>query len=191
MRAAPAPPHAHSYLTGTGWTFEAIGIFDLAPDRAAAMAERVRIDGGPEVRACATAEEVVSSCDLIVFATVATAPHITDPRLFAHNPVVLHLSLRDLAPEVVLSASNVVDDVDHCLKAGTSLHLAEQQTGNRDFLDGTIDDVLNDRLSLRADRPLVFSPFGLGVLDLAVGKHVYDQLADAGRLTTVANFFCP
>src|SRR5690606_9372794 len=102
---------------------------------------------------------------------------------------VLHVSLRDLSPEVVLSSVNVVDDVDHCLKADTSPHLAEQRTGNRDFVDGTINDVLAGELKVPADRPVVFSPFGLGVLDLAVGKFVYDQVMAHGEPTVVPDFF--
>jgi ornithine cyclodeaminase len=38
-------------------------------------------------------------------------------------------------------------------------------------------------------RPVVFSPFGLGVLDLAVGKFVYDRLRHAGALHVVEDFF--
>ena len=94
---------------------------------------------------------------------------------------MLHVSLRDLAPEILLASTNIVDDVEHCLKANTSPHLAEQLTGNRDFLDGTLDDVMAGRVTVPADRPVVFSPFGLGVLDLAVGKYVYDEVA--GRAT--------
>ena len=97
---------------------------------------------------------------------------------------MLHVSLRDLAPEILLAATNVVDDVEHCLKADTSPHLAEQLTGNRDFLDGTLDDVMAGRVTVPADRPVVFSPFGLGVLDLAVGKFVYDQVAALRRTCT-------
>jgi N-[(2S)-2-amino-2-carboxyethyl]-L-glutamate dehydrogenase len=45
------------------------------------------------------------------------------------------------------------------------------------------------RAALLVDRPLVFSPFGLGVLDLAVGKYVYDEVVRAGKLHVVENFF--
>ena len=36
---------------------------------------------------------------------------------------------------------------------------------------------------------MVFSPFGLGVLDLAVGKYVYDEVAGSGRLRVIDDFF--
>ena len=96
---------------------------------------------------------------------------------------------RDLAPEVVLASVNIVDDVEHCLTANTSLHLAEQRTGGRAFLHGTLDDVMAGRVTPPADRPVVFSPFGLGVLDLAVGKYVYDEAMRSGGLRIVDDFF--
>ena len=108
---------------------------------------------------------------------------------FDHHPLVLHVSLRDLSPEILLASTNVVDDVEHCLKADTSPHLVEQLTGSRDFLAGTLADVMEGRVSIPADRTVVFSPFGLGVLDIAVGKFVYDQVAQAAELTVVPEFF--
>jgi len=36
---------------------------------------------------------------------------------------------------------------------------------------------------------VVFSPFGLGVLDLAVGKYVYDEVARHGELQVIDGFF--
>jgi ornithine cyclodeaminase/alanine dehydrogenase-like protein (mu-crystallin family) len=103
--------------------------------------------------------------------------------------LVLHVSLRDLTPQILLASSNIVDDVEHCLKANTSPHLVEQLTGNRDFLLGTLNDVMAGRVAVPADRPVVFSPFGLGVLDLAVGKCVYDQVASCGDLDVIDDFF--
>ena len=44
-------------------------------------------------------------------------------------------------------------------------------------------------IALPADRPVVFSPFGLGVLYLAVGKHVYDVVTRSGDLHVIDGFF--
>ena len=145
--------------------------------------------GGGEITMCDSAQELIRTSDLVIIATVAAAPHVTDPSWFDHHPLVLHVSLRDLAPEILLTATNIVDDVEHCQKASTSTHLAEQLTGNRDFLDGTLSDVIEGRVRVPADRTVVFSPFGLGVLDLAVGKFVYDEVVRAGALTVIDDFF--
>lgn len=182
--------YIHSYLAGTGWHFGELGVFDLSPQSAAGFAgylETAEPDGKTTVHS--SAAELIGASDLVVFATVAGSPHIDDPRLFGHNPLVLHVSLRDLAPEVILAGFNVVDDVDHCLTANTSPHLTEQRAGNRDFVHGTLYDVLTDRLEVPADQPVIFSPFGLGVLDIALGKHVYDVVRAGGTLNVVDGFF--
>jgi 2,3-diaminopropionate biosynthesis protein SbnB len=180
--------YTHAFLDATGWSFDELGVHDLAADSAAGFAGYLERRGG-RVVVHDGAEALIRSSDLLVIATVASEPHVRELSWFEHNPVVLHLSLRDLAPEILLASTNVVDDVEHCLKANTSPHLAEQLTGNRDFVHGTLADVMAGRLRPPADRPLVFSPFGLGVLDLAVGKHVYDEVARAGELQAVDGFF--
>ncbi|WIX90627.1 2,3-diaminopropionate biosynthesis protein SbnB [Amycolatopsis sp. DG1A-15b] len=181
--------YIHTYLAAGGWNFDDVGVFDLSTAHAEGFRGYLNAAGQPSVTVHDSAEDLIRGSDLVVFATVAGEPHVHDPAWFEHNPLVLHVSLRDLSPEVILSATNVVDDVEHCLKANTSVHLAEQRTGDRDFLSGTLHDVMAGKASLPKDRPLVFSPFGLGVLDLAVGKHVYDQLRASGDLRTVPEFF--
>ncbi|MFI9648280.1 2,3-diaminopropionate biosynthesis protein SbnB [Streptomyces sp. NPDC052040] len=182
--------YIHSFLAGTGWEFDTIGVHDLSADSAAGFSGYLRESPHPgRVTVHESAEDLIRSSDLVVFATVAAAPHVTDPAWFGHHPLVLHVSLRDLAPQVLLTAANYVDDVEHCLKADTSPHLVEQATGNRDFLDGTLDDVMTGRVAPPADRTVIFSPFGLGVLDLAVGKYVYDEAARAGHLHLIDDFF--
>ncbi|GHF80840.1 2,3-diaminopropionate biosynthesis protein SbnB [Kitasatospora xanthocidica] len=180
----------HTYLVGSGWEFDRVAVHDLDPRHAAGFRGYLESAGhAGRVTVHERAEDLIRDCDLVVFATVAATPHVSDPAWFAHNPLVLHVSLRDLAPEVILAATNVVDDVEHCLKANTSVHLAEQLVGHREFVAGTLHDVLTGELRPAGDRPLVFSPFGLGVLDLVVGKFVYDHVSAAGDLTVVDGFF--
>ncbi|MYW43473.1 2,3-diaminopropionate biosynthesis protein SbnB [Streptomyces sp. SID161] len=127
------------------------------------------------------------AADTVVFATTALKPYVTRP--FRPGQLVLHISLRDLAPEVVLEAQNILDDVDHCLKADTSPHLAEQATGSRDFVTGTLAGVLNGEVTPDSGRPVIFSPFGLGVLDLAVGAFVLERARRDGTAIEIPDFF--
>lgn len=172
------------HFAGTGWSFEQVGVFDLNPAYAAKLAGSI---GGAVT--FADPETAVRSSDLVVFATTAGTPHVHDQSWFAHAPTVLHVSLRDLAPEIILDSVNVLDDVDHCLRAETSPHLAEQRSGSRDFVDGVLADVLAGDLVPAGDRTTIFSPFGLGVLDLAVGQFVYESARRAGTLQEHPGFF--
>ncbi len=182
--------YIHTFLAATGWSFDEIGVHDLSADSVAGFRSYLERSGATgRITVHDSPEQLIRAGDLVIFATVAGQPHVSNPSWFAHHPLVLHVSLRDLAPEVLLVSTNIVDDIEHCLKANTSPHLVEQLTGNRDFLHGTLDDVMAGRVTVPVNRPVVFSPFGLGVLDLAVGKYVYDEVARAGELHVVDDFF--
>lgn len=127
-------------------------------------------------------------CDVVIFATTASEPYLPETLRFRPEQTVLNISLRDIKPQTLLAAQNIVDDVDHCLRAQTSPHLAEQLSGGREFVTGTLADVLLGKCELRPDKPVVFSPFGLGVLDIAIGAIVLNRAKDDARTVAVADF---
>ncbi|MFK0258198.1 2,3-diaminopropionate biosynthesis protein SbnB [Streptomyces sp. NPDC090445] len=176
----------HTYLKAAGFEFEEIGLFDHSAEHARGFAGHLERAGAGRTNVHEDMEGLVRTSDLLLFATTAGTPHVEDPGWFAHHPLVLHVSLRDLSPGVVLDSCNVVDDVEHCLKASTSVHLAEQVANNRDHVHATLHEVLTGAFTPPKDRTVVFSPFGLGVLDLVVSRHVYDRTADG---VVVDDFF--
>jgi 2,3-diaminopropionate biosynthesis protein SbnB len=166
-------------------------IFDLHGERATAFAKKVAaLSEHFKVEVASSLPDACAGADLVSFATTTGQPHVHDPGVFAPGAVVLHVSLRDLAPELILSCENVVDDADHVCRANTSLHLTEKLTGNRDFIRCALGDILLKRVPARLDRnkPVIFSPFGLGVLDLALAKFVCDQTASRGMGTLIPDF---
>ena len=182
--------YVYDFLIDTGWAIDEVQLHDVSRDESAKfLATACRPDRHRHITVVDDVAELVMGCDLIVLTTVASTPHISDPALFDHNPLVLHISLRDLAPEILLRSQNVVDDVAHVMKANTSPHLVEQQTGSRDFVTGTLADIMLGRRTVDRRSPIVFSPFGMGILDLAVGKWVYDEVVAAGQDLRLPDFF--
>lgn len=161
-------------------------IFDLDAARAAHFAA----EAGGEVEIATSIEDILRSSPLVSFATTAIRPHVMDLSLCPPGAVILHVSLRDLAPEAILASDNIVDDVDHVCRAQTSVHLAEQLSGSRSFIRCTLAEILEGTAPARRDESsvAVFSPFGLGVLDLAVGQRVLARARAEGRGTVVPAF---
>ena len=177
------------WLLFRGWRFEKVRLYDLDHQEAEQFSKWLRDRRHRQADIQDRLEDAIGDASLVLFTTTASAPYLADGKLFAHCPTILHLSLRDLATNVILAAQNIVDDVEHCLKANTSLHLTEMATGNRDFVSGTLVDVLEKKLKLDHHRPRVFSPFGLGVLDIAVGNFVFETAIASNAAIAIPNFF--
>lgn len=168
-------------------------LHDLSAERADLFREMCESTfPGVAAEAVKNIHTLLRAASLISIATTAIEPYITDFSGVVPGSTVLHISLRDLAPEIILKIDNVVDDVDHVCRAQTSVHLAEQLTGSRGFIRCTLADVTmgNAPARMDSDSIVIFSPFGLGVLDIAVSKLVYDLSINNGK-GTVVNSFLP
>ncbi len=166
-------------------------LFDLDRERAESFAGRLReMLDGKTVDVVDDPRELYRTCPLVAFATTAVKPHVSDLADCLPGATILHTSLRDLTADVILAADNVVDDADHVSRASTSIHLAEQQTGNRDFIRCTIADLVTGEAPAKKseDQISIVSPFGLGVLDLAVGQLARQRALETGRGTRIENF---
>ncbi len=135
-------------------------------------------------------QEVIRRNSLVSIATTASVPHIEDLRGCQPGTVILHVSLRDIAPSEILASDNVTDDIDHVCRAKTSLHLAEQQVGHRRFIRCSIGEILTGTVPARRDSKsvVVFSPFGLGILDISLATMVYQKAQKHGIGTVIGDF---
>ncbi|MFJ7190675.1 2,3-diaminopropionate biosynthesis protein SbnB [Streptomyces bacillaris] len=167
---------------------------DAVPGRAEILAAQLSEElgaGRPGLRCTPGGLAEALSADTVSIATTDStywldlAAHPDRP---AHQ-VVLHLSLRDLTTDSVLDAYNVVDDTDHVMRERTSLHRAEQEAGHRRFVAAEIAAVLaGEAPAPEPGQTVVFSPFGLGILDLAVARTVLAAADRAGIGGEAAGF---
>jgi 2,3-diaminopropionate biosynthesis protein SbnB len=165
--------------------------FDLDPARAENFGGTVleRIPGA-DFTVAAGLEELLGACPMVAFGTTAIEPYVENLDACPAGATILHVSLRDLSIGSILSSHNIVDDLDHVNRAATSIHLASEHRGNTDFVHGSLGDLLLGRVELpeRDERKIIFSPFGLGVLDLAVADLVQKKIAHDGGGIRVESF---
>ncbi len=200
---SPTPFNATLSIIGTGiiarttiewliyrkWKFNKIHLYDLNHEAAEHFSKWLRDQYQLEVVIEDNLADAITKANLIVFTTTTLEPYLADVKLFEHSPTILHLSLRDICTDVILASQNIVDDIDHCLKANTSLHLTEQATGNRDFILGNLVDVLDKKVTIDQNKTRIFSPFGLGVLDLAVSNFILETAISSDEAIAFPDFF--
>ncbi|WKU02975.1 2,3-diaminopropionate biosynthesis protein SbnB [Micromonospora sp. HUAS LYJ1] len=178
------------YLRAVLPTVETVTLYDLSVDRARSFAAEARsVWPTLQVDVAASAADALARHRLVCLATTAGTPHLGTEHC-RPGTLVLHLSLRDLTPDSIRSSVNVVDDADHVCRAATSLDLAQQEAGNRDFISSSLGEILvaGERYVRSDDAVTVFSPFGLGCLDLAVADLVRRAASARGLGTTLENF---
>ncbi len=170
---------------------ERLRVLDTAPAQAHRFLEKCRdLGGSRDIALAPSAAALFRDADVVSLATNATTPHLGSLPDCPENSIILHISLRDLAPEVILAGDNVVDDVEHVCSNRTSLDLAVQKAGNRDCIRATLGAILSGQKARRNGGPVIFSPFGLGILDLAVARLALD-LARADGTGTIIDDFVP
>ena len=177
------------WLMFRNWKFSQVNLYDMSRSEAEKFAAWLRDEYAIEAVIRDRLEDTVADSSLVLFTTTTLEPYLSDEGVFKHRPTVLHLSLRDICVNVILASQNIVDDIEHCVKAKTSPHLAEIASGNRDFIAGTLVDVLEGRVTPDSDRPRIFSPFGLGVLDIAVGDLILKSAIESGQTIALPDFF--
>ncbi len=165
------------FLRVTRPELQRVTAYDVDRSRATSFVERCRrVLPGLEAAAADDFPRLLVEHELLAIATTALEPHM-DLESCPRGSTMLHISLRDLTPAAILACDNVVDDADHVCRAGTSLHLAQQMVSHRRFIRCSIGEILCGTAAARPDRAAttVFSPFGLGILDLAVASRVVER----------------
>jgi 2,3-diaminopropionate biosynthesis protein SbnB len=172
-------------LLASGWHLGEVAVFDLRADQAERLAGEV-----PTARVARSAQEAVSGADLVLVATTATTPWLDDPALTRPGVTVLHLSLRDLTAETMAACDHVVDDPTHAAREGTSLELAMREAGLAAESVRPIGTLLSGAAPPRdPGRSVIYSPFGLGSLDVALAHFVLEQAREGGLVLDVPGFF--
>ena len=172
------------------WKISVIKLFDLNPQACIKLKEKInQINPKIKVEIIKELKELIIQSELIFLSTTSSTPYIAEPSWLSHNPIILNISLRDLAPETLIASNNIVDDITHVLNANTSPHLTQQKYGHADFINCTVSQLVSGYNQFDCNQPIIFSPMGMGILDLAVADYVYNEARSSNLCIEIDNFF--
>lgn len=170
--------------------FEAIRtihLFDLNTEAARALADELgtRFEQ-VELRVAASAEQAVRQAEVLVTATVASAPHIPYEWL-AKGAFVSNISIMDLHKDVFVRADKVVvDDWDQSNREKKIINqLVLEGQFSRERLHAELGEILIGAKPgrEREDEIIVLNPMGMAVEDIASAAEMYERAVAQGKGT--------
>jgi ornithine cyclodeaminase len=173
-----------------GNDLETIKLFDINTNASNKLKEVIcELSSKVNIEIVSSLKDAIVESDLIFFSTISIEPYITELSWFSHNPLILNISLRDLSAEIILRCNNVVDDIEHVLNANTSPHLALQLKGDVEFINCNVSQLIDGYNKFDISKPIIFSPMGMGILDLAVANYIYEEAKGSNSQIEIKNFF--
>src|SRR6266516_775861 len=77
--------YVYEFLVDTGWAIEEVRLYDRSPLESEKFKNATcRVERHRTVSVVPDVAQLVKACDLILFTTVASTPHVTDATLFEH-----------------------------------------------------------------------------------------------------------
>lgn len=169
-----------SFLLDDGWELPNVEVKDFNSESKAALEAFCQKQGCHLNNSLDGAAPKRS--DLISIATSALNPWY-DFEIEEHQ-TILHISLRDIQPHRLgLNVRNIVDDVDHAVKANTSLHLLQQKESRIPRIEDYRSLLAGKQFDQQAT---VVSAFGMGMLDIAVASFVMDEAAKRQKIKQIS-----
>lgn len=184
----------HAVLMAKHLGIDSVLIYDQIPERAKALAEKLRaMDGTFKQVMTAEADRAVSNANVVVTATTTTTAYVPY-NWITPGSVVLNVSLDDIEAEAYLKSDLLyVDDWD-LITADTQRLLGrlaregqvggpgESAPGAIRSVTGTIGQLLSGDCQGRdsAGQTALVNPFGMAIEDLAVAQAVYTAAVERG-----------
>ncbi len=181
------------HLIGIDKCPEILSVYDIERNQLLKSKDFLSEKFQGKIEVSETVRDVSQNADLIIITTDAITPHISEIDLFNPGSLILHISLRDLSVEIMQKCINVTDNVEDAIREGTSLGNAYNKYGQELMQIYSLHEILiNEEAKRIIDqkmKPIIFSPFGLGVLDIAIAQYVYDSAKLSGLGQEIHNFF--
>lgn len=181
---------AHSQLwalsAAYGPSIKEVRVFDIAKQKAVALANLASEGYGVEARAVDDPREAVGGMDVVVTATPSRSPVVMDEWVSPGS----HFNCigadapgkQELDPRILMRAKLVVDDVEQAVHGGEPNVPIAQGLLRREDIYAELGEVVAGLKPGRQaeDEVTVFSSTGLAVQDLAVARLVYEKALKAG-----------
>ncbi|WP_053374656.1 2,3-diaminopropionate biosynthesis protein SbnB [Paenibacillus sp. FJAT-27812] len=164
-----------------------VHLFDLKPAAALQLAQEIGDKfNHVEVKIEETSEQAVRQAEVLVTATVASAPHIPFEWL-AKGTFVSNISIMDLHKDVFTQADKVVvDDWDQSNREKKVINqLVLEGKFSREQLHAELGEILIGSKAGREtdDEIIVLNPMGMAVEDIASAAELYTKALAAGKGT--------